>query len=303
MITEAKVRAARLYPELLPDTRIATVAAGSELSPPILNLRRFSPVFLELVNIAVKRSDMEVRVRADSLRQETKATALPDQVPAPWNLIATDLLELNLYSAAGVTSIPVSYALWVYQPTVAHKLKHQKQLTEEERALDAELGIKKSVDKGVLPLPLSYTVEREYQVLSEVTRSVVANINTTMQVVDFIEAMPDEVLVLTEIATAPGNASDNIRIIIDRDTDANYLELDAFAMSLDRGLPAFVPALYEIRIKAVANTTVSNHPIRYSIKRCRLTNILRARWGLPPREGTPADAWNEVLKRTRGGVL
>ncbi|GAJ10564.1 unnamed protein product, partial [marine sediment metagenome] len=45
MITEAKLRMAHLYPELIPDTWVDAIGVASEAAPPILDLRRFSPHF------------------------------------------------------------------------------------------------------------------------------------------------------------------------------------------------------------------------------------------------------------------
>lgn len=299
MITEATIRNARYYPELLPDTRIATVSAGSELSPPIVNLRRFSPKFLHLVNISISRVDATLRLRSDGLRQEIPASVLPDQSPAPWEIIGTELLEFNLYSSTGVSNVPVSYGLWVYEPTVAHKIKHGKPLTGDETKIASDLGIHQSVEKGVLPLPLSYVVEREYQVVEEISRGVVVDVGTEESVVDVVMSRPNEVLVLTEIAAYPGTAANNIRIRIDRDTDSNYLELNTLAMSLDRSIKCFVPALHEFRFKVIANSLVSGFAARFTVRRCVLTNILKARFRLAGPNEIPGDTWNKVW----GGVL
>lgn len=299
MINEATIRNARYYPELLPDTRIATITAGSELSPPVLNLRQFTPKLLQLVDLSVRRADMEIRLRYDSSQYTSSASAMPDLAPAPWDVVAANLLTFNLYSSAGVNSVPLSYGIWVYKPTVAHKIKHNLKLTPDEEKLATELGIVASVEKGVLPLPLTYLIDREYQVLEKVSKGVTVNITANEATIDAVPAKPGEILVLTELAANPGAAPDNIRVRIDRDTDANYLELHTSAMSLDRGIPCFVPALSEIRIKIVANNAVNNHPIRYTIMRCVKTNTLLARFGLAGPSELPGDVW----KKVQGGVL
>ncbi|GAJ12045.1 unnamed protein product, partial [marine sediment metagenome] len=77
MITEATIRMAHLYPELIPDTWVSNIGAASEAAPPILDLRRFSPHFLRLCGIAVTRSDTEeLRIYADKTRNAVVAGSL-----------------------------------------------------------------------------------------------------------------------------------------------------------------------------------------------------------------------------------
>jgi hypothetical protein len=110
---------------------------------------------------------------------------------------------------------------------------------------------------------------------------------------------PGEFLVLTGISSAPGNAADNVRIRIDRDDNADYLELPTYPMALSRDIKCFIPALKEFRIKLIAGGAVASHAMRYTIRRFVLTNLLRVRFGLVSKDEVPGDLWNKV----RGGVL
>ncbi|GAJ01456.1 unnamed protein product, partial [marine sediment metagenome] len=48
MITEATIKQVKYPPELVPDAVFNTVPANAEVSPPILDLRRFTPYILAL---------------------------------------------------------------------------------------------------------------------------------------------------------------------------------------------------------------------------------------------------------------
>lgn len=310
MITEATVRSAHLYPELLPDTAVRTIAAGAEAVPPVLDLRRFSPLLLHLSDIAVARNNLvEVRILADHVRSATIAGTLTGNPNAalggittnPFDILSRESLFYNLFAAApGVANYPTFYGVWVEYPTVAHKIKLGMTLNEQERRIDEALGIRSTVEKGLLPLPLSQQIEREYQVVNETTYGRLMNVPVAPGVtVEALHPRRDEFLVLTGIATAP-DAVGNVFLSVDRDDDGDYIaDIPTFPLSLDFDMRCFIPALKEIRIRLEAVAPVANFPIRYTVRRCRLNNILRARWGLASVDELPGDTWRKVM----GGVL
>lgn len=303
MINEATIARAHLFPECLPEARVVTVAASVEASPPLLDLRRFASKVLHLTNFhAEQNANAELHLRADDLRYEFNCAGLPDLTPVNYELIGTDYLRCNLFGLAGAgggISLRALYSLWVYEPTVAHKLKLKKPLAGEEETLADRLGLRASVEKGVLPLPLGYQIEREYHVLEEVTYSRVVNITPVESTVETISPRPDEFLVLTGIASAPALLADNVTLRIDRDDNGDYLEMPAFPFALNRELSCFVPALRELRIAILAAGTVSGHALRFTVRRVRLTNTLRVRFGLVSRDEVPGELWDKV----KGGVL
>ncbi|GAH49793.1 unnamed protein product, partial [marine sediment metagenome] len=99
-------------------------------------------------------------------------------------------------------------------------------------------------------------------------------------------------------------ATDNIRIAIDRDHVSDYIEFPTYALgataavSLGKEISCFIPALHELRIKLKAGTSKTIN-IRFTIWKCALTNIFRARWGLATREELPKDVYDKVM----AGVL
>ena len=303
MITEATIQRARYYPERLPDARVVTVAAGLEASPPLLDLRRFAPKFLHLRDLAIdQNANVELRIRADDLRYEFSCAGYPNLTSAAWEAIGTEFLRCVLFGYTGAGSgvaVRTYFGLWVYEATVAHKLKHKKVLNKEEQRIAERLGLKASVEKGVLPYPIDYILQREYHVLEEITHTRVLSVSTTPTAVITMSPRPDEFLVLTGLASQPGNLADNVTITVDRDDNAAYLSMPTYPLSLDRDLPCFVPALNELKIYVSANTNVASHALRFTVRRCRLTNLLRVRFGLVSRDEVPGELWDKV----KGGVL
>lgn len=312
MINEATVQRTRFHPELLPDARIVSASAGYEVSPPILDLRRFGPKVLYLTGLSVEQSaNAEVRLRNDDRQRKVSCAGLPDRKALPWFLTASNSLYYNLYAVNAISNFRTTYGVWVMRPTVAHKLAMGKQLSQAEEQLAQSLNIRESVDKGILPLPISYMIEREYRVVDEAVHVLTADLSPGVYATTTISPRRGEFLVLTGIAASPGVPEDGIKIRIDRDIDIDYLELDAYALSLDEplsdfmptsltnDLPCWVPALYELRLKVTATRPVSGHITRITVKHCQMTDLLRVRFGLPTRAETPAS----LVDRVRGGVL
>jgi len=308
MITEATVRMAHLYPELIPDTWVGPILPGVEAAPPILDLRRFSPLLLRLCDIAVPRSNTEeLRILADKTRAAINAGSLignPNAVlggiaPSNFNVLATEKLYYNIFSTPGVPVQTTYFGVWAWQPTVADKLLVGNTLTPEERRLDEELGISKTVEKGLLPLPIPLQIEREYQILEEMTYGHMFTVTALPGLtVSTLHPREDEILILTKIATDPDAT---VLLTIDRDDDAGYrTALNTLPLSLDFDLKCFIPALKEIRMSLFSTAPpVPAFNIRYTVLRCRMNSILQARWNLVSPDELPGD----VYKKVRSGVL
>ncbi|GAI72708.1 unnamed protein product, partial [marine sediment metagenome] len=156
-------------------------------------------------------------------------------------------------------------------------------------------------------LPISQQIEREYYVLGEETHIRTMNIAAlnTVYTLETIYPKPNgEFLVLTRVAAAPPVApADNIHLIVDRDEDPSYADVMTFPMALTKGgeIASFIPALREIRLTCTqtAGVAVGAHLFRYTFKRIKLTNILRARFGLVSRDEIPGETFDKV----RGGIL
>lgn len=311
MITEATINRVKYPPELLPDAVFNDITASTEVSPPILDLRRISGRLLRLSEIAVERdAQVELRINNDGIGLHSAynvAGGFFDLIStvSPYannfQMLARDRLYYNLFATAGKTAFRTSFGVWVQNLTIADKLKLGIPLTSEERAIDKEFGISSTVEKGLLPLPLEQQIEREYrsQLISEETHGRTMNVTTTSQLVETIYPRAGQFLVLTKLAATAGSAANNIRISISRDTDADYItDLKSYAVDLERELSCFIPALSELSLNIIAAGAVTVY-IRYTILKVKLSNLLKCRFGLMSKEEAPGDVYDKVL----GGIL
>lgn len=309
MITEARVKATKYHPEKLPDSWHGAVPNLAEVTPPIVDLKRFSPYVIALSDIGLTPNALaEIRTNYDMTRVAANTAAMLISTAAgtevgAWHLPAKDVLNFTFYGLGAIASFIAHYGLWVTKPTVADKLLRGIHLTQKEQALSDKLGIRNSVEKGVLPLPPSLQIEREYPIMGEETHTAAATIAVanTFYTLASLYPRPGEFLVLTRLAAAPGTAAQNIRIVIDRDGDGEIAEVATFPLSTVTGgeIRCFLPAMRELRLTTTADVAPGVHLFRYTILRVKLNNILRLRFGLMD----PSDAPGDLADKVAGGVL
>lgn len=309
-ITEAQVKRVKYPPEKIPDSWYGTVPNLAEVAPPIVNLKRFTPYIITLDDIKlVPNVNVELRARYDDNNVQSNTGAFLSTVigtgqVGAWKLPARDILTYTLFGLApGILNFPTFYGLWVEYPTVAHKLFYGIPLTADEQELNKKLGISDTVEKGLLPLPISQQIEREYHITGEETHTRVVNIvaGNTLYPIENLYPRPNEFLVLTRIAAAPGLAAENITINIGRDGDNNLASVATFALSpVDGGeISCFIPAIRELSLQTGANIPVGiPEAFRYTFQRVRWSNILRVRFGQVSRDEVPGDLFDKVL----GGI-
>lgn len=315
-ITEATIKRVLYFPEQLPDSVVfTTIAPSSEASPAIIDLRQFPPLLLRLSEVAADRDDdVEMRFKVDTATFNPLAGSMFDLLPNNFSLLAKSRLYYNLYNSGvgAKTNYKSFLSLWVIKPTIAHKLRYGIPLTAEEQKLNISLGISATVEKGLLPLPLAEQISREYQIIQEETHGFQVTVPTVGVDIETLHPLPGQFLVLTKLSADPGDAAaDNIRIAIDRDYVADYVEFPTWAFgqpytvdaitfkpALDKEINCFIPALYELRIKLKATVSKTIN-IRFTIQKCALTNIFRARWGLASKDELPGDVYDKVM----AGVL
>ncbi len=319
MISDAIIRMVKYPPELIPDSWFGNVPLNSEVVTPILDVKRFSPYIAILTNIQLTpNANVVLRARYDDVRVEENTAAMLsylDGTPAvralvgAWRLPAKSILYYNLFGVAPVVNYITHFGLWAFPPTIAHKLFYDIKLTPDEQAICDELGIKNTVEKGLLPLPINQQIEREYHVVGEETHSRSINIAAaaTTYTIEVIHPKPNEFIVLTRMAAISGTAAQDVRFIVDRDDDVNFAELRTFALGIvtDTSLVAggevscFIPAKREIRLTTTATVAPGAHLFRYTFQRIKLSNLLKVRFGLVSRDEVPADLW----KKVQGGIL
>lgn len=318
MLTEASVKRVLYYPEQLPDSAVvATLAAASEASPTALDLRQFPPLLLRLSEVVADQNDVvEARFKVDNATLNVLTGSMFNSQVRPgvtnnFSLLAKERIYYNLYNSSGadINNYSTLFSLWVIKPTVAHKLRYGIPLTLEEQKLNKDLGIAATVEKGLLPLPLAEQIGREFQVLQEETHGFRLTVPTAGVYVKTLHPLPNQFLVITKMASGPGDTpdvSDNVRIAIDRDYVSDYVEFPTWPfgpndlVALDREINCFIPALHELRIKLKA-TVEPDDPIniRFTVWKCAMTNIFRARWGLAGSGELPGDVYDKVM----AGVL
>lgn len=310
MITEATIKRVLYPPECIPDSWFGNVPANAEVSPPVLDLRRFKPYIAILANIQTTQplgppsyAYVILRARYDDARIEESVAALLPSLVGAWRLPAKDILYYNFLGLAAVADYTTHFGVWAFPPTIAHKLLYGIALTNNERAICEELGIRNTVEKGLLPLPISSQIEREYHILGEETHSRSVNItaDNTVYTIETLYPKANEFIVLTRLAAAPGTTAQNIRFTIDRDDDAGYAVLKTYALSLAAGgeVSCFIPAMREIRLTTIATAAPGAHLFRYTLQRIKLSNLLRVRFGLVSEDEVPG----ELIKKVQGGIL
>ncbi len=314
-IIDSTLRRVRYYPELLGDSQIYTTAAGAVAAPNPLLLTQVAPnnVALTHLNIAGNAAIM-LDLRADSLRHSSPSLPI---VGDRWTIRAKRSAEISLRNigVAAVNNQSLCYSLWVYKPNVVQKIAQGDTLTPDERKIADEYNLYEPVEKGIRPMTIpgrwpnqsSYMLEREYEILEEISPSFVTNIGVAETVISEIASRPDEAIIITGIwtvaAAAPG---DNVRIRISRDNDDNLVEIVANGigglagmLAARGGVPLWIPALNVIRISTIATVANAAHAVGFSMIRVRITDILRARWGLASRDELPGNVWDKVM----GGIL
>jgi len=304
-INDAIIRAVKYSPELIPDSWYGAVPNLAEVTPAILDLKRFHPHIVRLTGIQLTADPLVLlRARYDGVRIEENTVAMRSGFDGAWDLPGKDFLYYNFFGLAGVATYTTFYGVWAKLPTVADKLLYGITLTPTEQKLARDLGIADSVEKGVLPLPIKSQIEREYHVLGEETHSRNINIAVagTIYPIENLYARQNEIIVLTKIAAAPGLVGDIVELVIDRDDDANYATVRTFPLALTFGneINCFIPATSEIRLSTNSTVAPGWHAFRYTFQRIRLTNTLRARFGMVTRDELPEPSlWDKVL----AGVL
>jgi len=304
-INDAIIRTVKYPPEKIPDSWAGTVPNLAETTPPVLDLRRFAPNLVTLSDVQmVASANVLARARYDGLNIEENTAAMMPGLVGAWWLAAKDFLHYNHYGLAATANYGTHYGVWVQIPTVADKLAHGIALTHEEQNINQALGIANSVEKGVLPLPISSQIEREYHVTGEEShsRSINIDVANTIYVIENIYARNGEFIALTKIAAAPGTVAQAIQFIVDRDDDHGFATVTTFPLSLVAGgeVTCFIPAMNELRLTTVANVAPAAHLFRYTFQRIRLTNTLRGRFGRVSRDELPEPS---LYDRVKGGVL
>lgn len=304
-ITNATLRATYLFPELLPDTAVRNLTVNAEAAPPILSFTRIVDLglILQLCDIAVVRNDdVSLRIRYDDLSLEEETYSLPTiGTPNPYFLSAKNSLYYNLYSRAEIPDYQSYCSLWVFRPTIAHKLKFDMSLSPREQELAKKYDIYNLVKKGNHPLQWDYMEMREYQVLDSEIITFKKDVPEAGAIIRSLIPRSGEFLVLVSIgAERPPSAAHGTQIVISRDAIAGgeerYIVLPTWPLGINYEIKCFIPALKELLLRVETNTSLTGYRMRFRVLRCRMNDVLRIRWGLPH------DAPQDLVERVNCGL-
>lgn len=298
------IRKARYLPELLPMLHGQDLAAGDNsiitLASPTLSAD--IPVLTDKFS-ASPDADALLKLKADgepTHELETVSLNTYGEL-TPLEVLASRNVSLVLNADAIVTDYKMYLGIWVVKPSVAQKILWGWALSAEDKALSIKRNIEDSVSKGVLPFPLSYQIQRENMGFKHTYAEIVATAptGTTTPILTLSAPSRDEFLVLESVtaASVAADIDDNTQLYISRDDDKNYLKLPVFAMDQSYDFPCFIPALRSLEVSFYheAGADLLNRYVRVIISRYKLTNLLRARFGLETTE--------EALESVKAGVV
>ncbi|MBA7507340.1 hypothetical protein ES706_06059 [subsurface metagenome] len=296
------IRKARYLPELLPLFHAQNLATGDN---PIITLG--SPTISSDIPLLIDKlsatpdANVLLKLKADREPTHEAETVSLDVMGelTPLEFLATRSLSLVLNADAIVDNYKMYLGIWVIRPSVAQRILWGLPLTAEDEALSGKRGVRDSVEKGILPFPIPYQIERECMGFKHTYTEIVANVTSgqATPIETLSPPLSDEFLVL-ESVTADNTdltLANNAQIYVTRDDDTNYLKLPVFPMDKAYDFPAFIPALRKLEIKYYADADLVNRYVRFAIGRYKRTDVLKARFGLP---STP-----EAVESTRAGVV
>lgn len=306
-INYATLEAVRYPPELLPDAAYFSPAAGADAE--VLNLTRLPANMLARIkDIGAQRGGVgtqaELRLKADSETFNVPTAAIPNLTePTQFDLLASKSARILLHAVDDLTgdNYKVWHGLWAWRATIADKLALGIPLTVEEKSINEELGIYKTVERGTLPAKQERIDLYEHYPIYRETHSIYKDVPVAGILVDTIRPrkIGDQFVVLEKVSCDTTAVGDTVKLTIARDDDGSraspLLELSCYSMALSFDIPCFIPALREINLWLEAGVLQADYKMRYTFSVMRLTNILRARWGLITE---PA----ELIKKVKGGI-
>jgi len=302
MTNFATIEAVRYGPELLPSCEYVSPTAGNEAE--VLNLTRLpNNMLVRLKDVGADRSvNAELRLKADSEMFQVPAAAIPDLTePTQYDLLASQSVRLAVYAIADLTNYRVWHGLWVWKQTIADKLALGLPLTPQEIAIDKEINVSGTFQRGTQPAKIDRFLLYEYYPIYRETKALSKDVPTTGIAVDTLRPRKygEQFVVLEKISCQrPDAAGHNVRFTIWRDDDGSpaspFITLRTWTMHIDFDVPCFIPATREIGLRLEADTAQIDYLCRYTFTIYRMTNILRARWfGEGP---------EELIKKVRGGL-
>jgi hypothetical protein len=296
------IRKTRYLPELLPFLEATNLAAGdnSIISLGIPTVSTDIPILTDKLS-AIPNANVLLKLKADRESTHELETVGLDVMGelTPLEFLSTRSLSLVLNADIIVNNYRMYLGIWVIKPSVAQRILWGLPLSSEDRALSTKRAVEASVEKGVLPFPIEYQIQRECMGFKRTYAEIVATV-TAGQATPILSLAPplgDEFLVLESVtADNAGLAlANNAQVYVTRDDDRDYLKLPTFAMDSAYDFPCFVPALRKLEISYYADANLVNRYVRFVIGSYKLTELLKARFGQP--------STSEAAESAKSGVV
>jgi hypothetical protein len=203
----------------------------------------------------------------------------------------------TLNSGAPVASFQLNFQTEMRKLSIADKILRGIQLTPNELAITQNIDVASLVAKGTAPIPWEAQLERTYsnRILYEDVRLLHVDASTIDASFLTIQTKnADEFLVLRELAIEGGAAT---TVSVDRDADPNYMGVSgsAFVQADDAPWDVFVPALNYLTFHVQSTANLVNVPIRVRVWHCKLSNLLRVRFGLVSKGEVPGGVYEKAL--------
>jgi len=257
--------------------------------------------WVDLTDVWVTRNaNVDVWAYKDGkTRVEANTNSLLDIADAnKYKIVNTKRFKLVLRAAAAVTAYESRYGMWVYEPTIADKLQEGLELTEEEVSIAEDTGLLTQFTRGLAPVPRSYWLERNIQILQEQTEAIQEDLTAANGLrYSYLSPEEDRFLVLRMIASLDPTATTTNAFITIWSDEVEVLKFPCSVMDIDTDLPLFVPARESLEIEASTDTDITNFRMRWKLLECRLTDYLAMLWGILKREDD-----EELWKQVKAGV-
>ncbi len=302
MLTLSNLNRVRYYPEIIPDTNLyPLIAPGTIAAPAPADIRGIPDLSVKAIDLSFPAiAGMDLEIKADGVIDRIP---LGSQLPGFGNFAYTakNVLGVNLLNigVAPVNNFYFAAQYMVTKPTITEKLLRKWALTPDEKTLADELGIYETVEKGIRPITWEYMKDREYQVLGERVYGSSLDLvpGTEYTVLDLKAANPDELYILDWITSPNIDFDDDVTLTVKRDGDSGYLTIRLAALANANAINCWIPALQELIITVTSARPVVGASVLFNVKKVKLTNILKARWGIAG--NMPGD----VIKKVRAGIL
>jgi hypothetical protein len=307
----ANLQSARRYwLERTPFTTVISSLAPGQTTT-VFSLQGWNPgsstdMVATLLSLGITQyPNLQVTVTADGQSYRYFADEFPpalEQVLMGHSAVRNLSLQLtNLSTSATMTNIQALYVAQSWRAPVAYKQLHGYALTADEQRVARAAGLapNPALDVGLYPLPLDFIIERSYvnrriSPWLRLAQPIVLAQAGVPQTIDQIQARPNELLVLFRIGV-DADFDDGVTLIVDRDNDSSYLQLNADQLSIRSPLPLLLPALNHLTPKLqAASVPAAPVPVRLDLLRVSLSLILDLRLGLIT-QGQLTQAYQRLL--------